>query len=603
VCIFGFLHQELLLLLLEQFGVALRLIKPAKSVADDEPRSRGHSKRKYLNKTARTARIDSLVDSSWQNMLQLQAQEDETESRLRGERIIIPLLLSEEHLPLNKFGWRPERYLMKIELQERGASCTSSPRPPSPIRCLSRSAQIRKYLPLFPYTPYAVSPESPDLPTPGSPAETAAAASRTLGLPYLYVPAYPPQKPPSPSSSSSSSSLAHKQGYQQEENHTMMEQAPSPQSSIHLLAPSATLTSPLTPESVSTLSPSSQLPSLLLRPPRPYEEAVTKTTPVENRPDPLLPASASLSIPRYGVVHELQRCYRFEYMPPGFFSRLMVHLLQVVDSPLYWKHGIVLLQTNSPNGEALNKSRGNSASSRSPLAPRKMSPTFLLASVKALSISAEQEELRRSGLNFDLIYNASRPRRISGHSPAWTSARKESEAKSQKASIRTRSDSKRNGGVKNEQRALLVEVPESSTLKVHVYGSNPGKLLRLIEVWPPCPSTIAAINLLSPFKANIEDLAINWFRVKTQTFVPCCHCLALRRNPMTKTTLYATEQLKKSNQRKAWIPHHDPTTADSPEPWLFPLEECLRAITKRRRVVYCQFGEASSSQTNLAKHR
>jgi hypothetical protein len=101
-------------------------------------------------------------------------------------------------------------------------------------------------------------------------------------------------------------------------------------------------------------------------------------------------------------------------------------------------------------------------------------------------------------------------------------------------------------------------------------------------------------------QANIEDLAINWFRVKSQVLVPCCHCIALRKHKLAKTTLFAAQKLKSTGKRLANDANEDELIEvgmgaaqnDNDEPFLFSLEECLRAITKRRRVLYCQAGRA-----------
>jgi hypothetical protein len=82
--------------------------------------------------------------------------------------------------------------------------------------------------------------------------------------------------------------------------------------------------------------------------------------------------------------------------------------------------------------------------------------------------------------------------------------------------------------------------------------------------------------------------------------VPCCHCIALRKHKLAKTTLYASHKLKSTGKRSAadGLTHEDELIEvgmgevqnDDDEPFLFSLEECLRAITKRRRVLYCQAG-------------
>jgi hypothetical protein len=204
-----------------------------------------------------------------------------------------------------------------------------------------------------------------------------------------------------------------------------------------------------------------------------------------------------LAIPRSGLVHELRRSYRFDYLPAGFFSRLMVHLLQVVDSPLYWKHGIVLLQANNSNKRDTPKPTNGGgelplAATASPsIAARKTSPSFSL-SASILSSSPHLRELRRSGLDFDVFQNGA-GRRGKGSSGQTAKKgkgknkvpRKEDEQSTGGASRKENSGKAgqdNSDKMKDEQRALLEEFPEKSMLKVHVYGANPGKLLRLIEV-------------------------------------------------------------------------------------------------------------------------
>lgn len=300
-------------------------------------------------------------------------------------------------------------------------------------------------------------------------------------------------------------------------------------------------------------------------------------------------------------MHELRRSYRFDYLPAGFFSRLLVHLLQVVDSPLYWKHGIVLLQSNNNTRSKANQpcdgssgGRSSSVAMASPAAARMASPSFSLSTASVLSSSPHMRELRRSGLDFDIFQNGGSGRRGQGlgikkkQKKEKVKQRKESAEQSARGSGKESLGGSRAGQpdldkdkLKDEQRALLEEFPEKSMLKVQVYGANPGKLLRLIE-------------------ANIEDLAINWFRVKSQVLVPCCHCIALRKHKLAKTTLYASHKLKSTGKRSAadGLTHEDELIEvgmgeaqnDDDEPFLFSLEECLRAITKRRRVLYCQAG-------------
>jgi hypothetical protein len=319
-------------------------------------------------------------------------------------------------------------------------------------------------------------------------------------------------------------------------------------------------------------------------------------------------------------VHELRRSYRFDYLPAGFFSRLMVHLLQVVDSPLYWKHGIVLLQSNNNSSSKANRPCDGSGSSSvaSPAAARMASPSFSLSTASVLSSSPHMRELRRSGLDFDIFQNGGSGRRGQGlgikkkQKKEKVKQRKESAEQSARGSgkeslggIRAGQPDLDKDKLKDEQRALLEEFPEKSTLKVHVYGANPGKLLRLIEVPARAHTHLgtlynAMLRFASWAQANIEDLAINWFRVKSQVLVPCCHCIALRKHKLAKTTLYASQKLKSTGKRSAadGITHEDELIEvgmgeaqnDDEEPFLFSLEECLRAITKRRRVLYCQAG-------------
>jgi hypothetical protein len=228
-------------------------------------------------------------------------------------------------------------------------------------------------------------------------------------------------------------------------------------------------------------------------------------------------------------------------------------------------------------------------------------------------------ELRRSGLDFDIFQNGSGGRRGQGLSIKKKKQKEKAMQRKKSAEQGARGSGKESLGgskagqpdldkdkLKDEQRALLEEFPEKSTLKVHVYGANPGKLLRLIEV----PARAHTHNLGTPnnailtfaswAQANIEDLAINWFRVKSQVLVPCCHCIALRKHKLAKTTLYASQKLKSTGKRSAadGLAHEDELIEvgmgeaqnDDEEPFLFSLEECLRAITKRRRVLYCQAG-------------
>jgi hypothetical protein len=201
-------------------------------------------------------------------------------------------------------------------------------------------------------------------------------------------------------------------------------------------------------------------------------------------------------------VHELRRSYRFDYLPAGFFSRLLVHLLQVVDSPLYWKHGIVLLQSNNNTRSKANQpcdgssgGRSSSVAMASPAAARMASPSFSLSTASVLSSSPHMRELRRSGLDFDIFQNGGSGRRGQGlgikkkQKKEKVKQRKESAEQSARGSgkeslggIRAGQPDLDKDKLKDEQRALLEEFPEKSTLKVHVYGANPGKLLRLIEV-------------------------------------------------------------------------------------------------------------------------
>ena len=77
-------------------------------------------------------------------------------------------------------------------------------------------------------------------------------------------------------------------------------------------------------------------------------------------------------------------------------------------------------------------------------------------------------------------------------------------------------------------------------IKISVYGTSPGMLLRLVQ-------------------GNIDNLAVNWFNVESQVHVPCLHCCD-------------SVDVEKRNR-----------------PYQFTIEECIMAITKGSKFVFCKW--------------
>ncbi len=344
-------------------------------------------------------RLESLVDQSWNCMLRLTAAEEEEAEQQRGKKILVPYLLPVEHPPVIKFGWRPERYLLKLRQQRK-----SGVRP---------NAAATSHLPLFP-----------------PPAHPLASSYS-----FLYGPSYEPGN--------------NRFSLQLQERRRMLQ---------------------LLGDSTADKKNNN----------RPRSRAVGQSMHANL-------FKTSLALPKTpNLVRELRRYYQFDYLPVGFFSRLIAHLLQVLESPLYWKYGIILMQ------------------------PCTTPPSATLPNAPSNSPTPDQSRLE-----------------------------------------------------KEEQRALLEEIPEKSLLKIHVYGTNPAKLLRLIE-------------------GNIENLSINWFKMKAKVFVPCCHCIQFQQQQIAKTSVYSGGHGHKADVAQEKLKEI--------EPYLFSLEECMRAITKRKTMVYCKAG-------------
>jgi hypothetical protein len=279
----------------------------------------------------------------------------------------------------------------------------------------------------------------------------------------------------------------------------------------------------------------------------------------------------SVSILRQKGAKQICRYFQFNFLPLGFFSRLIVRLLQLLYSPLYWRDGIIVIQheeydvdSNATESGAeqqilslqqthegiIDESHENTKEksegmTETNVKKEEMSQTettdnvntidngensekgMILKSIEKSTApqdsehqSTKEQEAERneskqdhsdtiSTVQHNIAINDEkeheRKRRLKGKEKEDTEYKEETidttvedekEEILQNAELNDvpKNTSSKEGKVKKieETRGLLQVYPENNLLTVRIYGSNTGKLLRLIE-------------------GNIENLCVNWY--------------------------------------------------------------------------------------------